>query len=68
MIPVGLAAAHEAIAAFRRVWEPCLGSLHDDDLAEMDGAVFRLARDVEQLRAATRTELAHRRHPGPAGP
>lgn len=68
MIPVGLAAVHEAFAAFRRVWEPRLGSLHDEDLAEIDGAILRLTRDVEQFRAATRTELAHRRQPEVAGP
>jgi hypothetical protein len=64
MIPVGLAAVAEAFSAFRRVWEPRLGSLHDDDLAEIDDAVFGLARDVEQLRAATGIELARRRRAG----
>jgi hypothetical protein len=63
MIPIGLPAAHETVAAFRRVWEPRLGSLHDDDLAEIDEAVFRLARDVELLRAATAAELCRRRWP-----
>lgn len=63
MIPVGLAAAHEAITAFRRVWAPRLGSLHDDDLAELDEAVGRLVGDVEQFRADTATELCRRRWP-----
>lgn len=63
MIPVGLAAAHETVAAFRRVWEPRLGSLHDDDLAEIDAAVARLVGDVERLRFATATELCRRRWP-----
>lgn len=60
MIPVGLAAVQQAFTAWRQVYEPRFGSLHPDDLAEIDAALFSLAREVGELRYASRTELARR--------
>lgn len=58
MIPAGLAAVHASFDAFRRHWEPRLPSFDFDDLAEIDGVLAAFLANIEQFRAAVRSEIA----------